>query len=150
MSETGEASQKANVTAKSLRLPPMLSFYAGMAEQQNREKQKAIYDAEAKFHARTWGVASSISQLDLAAMQAHPGWRETENEIIGYNGRIFTKIDGANWRELNVDSANTIVVCNIVFFKHDKRAHRTLQSIRKWFEKSHPERTERLKGGVES
>jgi len=123
-------------------ISPVLSVATATYNYYEREKQHALWEAENNFHARTWGPNSSISPLALAALEAHPGWKETEKETIGFNGRLFQKIDETNWQE--IDAAAVIVVQNRVFFQIDKRAHRTIQSIVKWFRKMHAEEASRL------
>jgi hypothetical protein len=49
-----------------------------------------------------------------------------------------------NWREIDA-TGSVIVVQGHVFFQIDKRAHRTIQSIRKWFEKNHAEEADHIK-----
>jgi hypothetical protein len=124
-------------------MPPGLSGLIGTHNYYERQKQQALWEAQNNLHVRTWGPNSSISPLDLAAIAAHPGWKEAEKETIGFNGRLFQKVDEENWHE--IDSSGVIAVKDRVFFQVDKRAHRTIQSIRKWFEKNHVEEANRIK-----
>ena len=126
-------------------MPPCLAAAMGIASGHELEKQQAFRKTENNFHARIWGPNSSVSPLDLAALEAHPGWAEAEEEIIGYGGRLFRKADAVNWRELDA-SRGVIVVRDRVFFQVDKTAHRTMESIREWYENSHAQETLRNDG----
>jgi len=121
-------------------MPRCLAAAMGIASDHELEKQQAFRKNENNFHARIWGPNSSVSALDLAALEAHPGWAEAEEEIIGYGGRLFRKADAVNWRELDA-SRGVIVVRDRVFFQVDKTAHRTMESIREWYENSHAQET---------
>ncbi len=124
------------------RMPASVAGMLSIYKHHESEKRRALLHAESDFHSKTWGAASSISPFDLTAISSHPGWKETEKETIGFHGRLFQKVDETNWRE--IDASNVIVVQNRVFFQIDKRAHRTIQSIRKWYEKNRADEAEGL------
>jgi hypothetical protein len=86
-----------------------------------QERQREAAERAAREEAAREAAALEARKLALqsAALAAHPGWREVTEPILAVNGRTFVKTD--------------------------VKAPGTLNGLIRWFERTHPEVTERIR-----